>query len=208
MVLHGDEIGRTQYGNNNGYCQDSEISYMEWSPEKSDSELMDFTGRVSELRASHPVFRRRRFFNGRTIRPVAGDTEAQRDIAWYTSSGEEMTDQDWESGEAAVLTVFLNGDGILESDPRGQRVVDDTFLLIFNAHHEDCEVTLPGEGHPHRWGTVLDTTTGHVVVGTARTTQTWNTPSLPEDLDDHVGGDVLTVRSRSMLLLQRTDRAA
>ena len=87
MVLHGDEIGRTQYGNNNGYCQDSEISWMEWSPEKSDSELMDFTGRVSELRASHPVFRRRRFFNGRTIRPVAGDTEAQRDIAWYTVVG-------------------------------------------------------------------------------------------------------------------------
>ncbi|HWN26271.1 MAG TPA: glycogen debranching protein GlgX [Actinomycetospora sp.] len=210
MLLHGDEMGRTQYGNNNGYCQDSEISWMEWSPEKADSELMDFTSSLSELRASHPVFRRRRFFNGRPIRPALGaqGTEVQRDIAWFAASGEEMTDQDWESGEAAVLTVFLNGDGILESDPRGQRVVDDTFLLIFNAHHEDCEVTLPGKGHPHRWGTVLDTTTGHVVVGTARTTQTWSTPALPEDLDDHVGGDVLTVPSRSMLLLQRTDRAA
>ncbi|MDD7965007.1 glycogen debranching protein GlgX [Actinomycetospora lemnae] len=205
MLLHGDEIGRTQYGNNNGYCQDSEISWMEWSPEKSDSELMDYTSKVSELRASHPVFRRRRFFNGRPIRPAAGEPEVQRDIAWFTSSGEEMTDQDWESGEAAVLTVFLNGDGILESDPRGQRVVDDTFLLIFNAHHEDVEVTLPGEGFPHRWATVLDTTTGEVVVGTTRTTQTWNTPPLPDDLDDRVGGDVLTVTSRSMLLLQRTD---
>ena len=205
MVLHGDEIGRTQYGNNNGYCQDSEISYMEWSPEKSDSELMDFTGRVSELRASHPVFRRRRFFNGRTIRPVAGDTEAQRDIAWYTASGEEMTDQDWESAEAAVLTVFLNGDGILESDARGQRVVDDSFMLIFNAHYEDVDVTLPGEGFPHRWAVVLDTTSGEVVVGTARTIQTRAAPSLPEDLPEHIGGDVLSVTARSMLLLQRTD---
>ena len=207
MVLHGDEMGRTQDGNNNGYCQDSEISWMEWSPEKADSELMDFTAKVSELRASHPVFRRRRFFNGRPIRPAAGapDAEVQRDIAWFTSSGEEMTDQDWESGEAAVLTVFLNGDGILESDPRGQRVVDDTFLLIFNAHHEDVEVTLPGEGFPHRWATVLDTTAGEVVVGTSRTTQTWNTPPLPDSLDDRVGGDVLAVTSRSMVLLQRTD---
>ncbi|GAA4778011.1 glycogen debranching protein GlgX [Actinomycetospora chlora] len=209
MLLHGDEIGRTQYGNNNGYCQDSEISWMEWSPEKADSELMDYTSRVSELRASHPVFRRRRFFNGRPIRPAVGapTDEIQRDIAWFTSSGEEMSDQDWESGEAAVLTVFLNGDGILESDARGQRVVDDSFMLIFNAHHEDVDVTLPGQGYPHRWTSVLDTTTGEVVVGTARTTQTWNTPPLSDGLPDHVGGDVLRVTSRSVLLLQRTDLA-
>ncbi|MHC1562752.1 glycogen debranching protein GlgX [Actinomycetospora sp. C-140] len=207
MLLHGDEIGRTQYGNNNGYCQDSTISWMEWSPEKADSELMDYTGKVAELRASHPVFRRRRFFNGRPIRPAVGapTDEVQRDIAWFTSSGEEMGDADWESGEAAVLTVFLNGDGILESDARGQRVVDDSFMLIFNAHHEDVDVTVPGEGFPHRWATVLDTTTGEVVVGTARTTQTWNTPALPDDVADHVGGDVLRVASRSMMLLQRTD---
>ena len=116
-----------------------------------------------------------------------------------------MTDQDWESGEAAVLTVFLNGDGILESDARGQRVVDDSFMLIFNAHYEDVDVTLPGEGFPHRWAVVLDTTSGEVVVGTARTIQTRAAPSLPEDLPEHVGGDVLTVTARSMLLLQRTD---
>jgi glycogen operon protein len=78
--------------------------------------------------------------------------------------------------------------------------------MIFNAHHEDVEVTLPGEGFPHRWATVLDTTTGEVAVGTTRTTQTWNTPPLDEDLDDRVGGDVLTVTSRSMLVLQRTDQ--
>ena len=154
MLLHGDEMGRTQYGNNNGYCQDSEISWMEWAPEKSDLALMAYTGELSALRAAHPVFRRRRFFNGRGIRPAApsqADDDYQRDIAWFTSSGEEMTDEDWEAGSAAVLTVFLNGEGILESDQRGERVVDDSFLLIFNAHHEDVEVTLPGSGLPDRW---------------------------------------------------------
>jgi isoamylase len=208
MLLHGDEMGRTQYGNNNGYCQDSEISWMEWAPEKSDVELMSYTGEVSALRAAHPVFRRRRFFNGREIRPAAptqGDDDYQRDIAWFTASGEEMGDEDWEAGSAAVLTVFLNGEGILESDQRGERVVDDSFLLIFNAHHEDAEVTLPGAGLPDRWGPVLDTVTGSVVVGTARTSATTTVDPLPDDLATLGGGETVTVLARSMLLLQRTD---
>jgi glycogen operon protein len=206
MLLHGDEMGRTQYGNNNGYCQDSPISWMEWAGEKTDSELMGFVSGVSHLRSAHPVFRRRRFFNGRTIRPRAGDSGAfsERDIAWFNASGEEMSDADWEAGEAAVLTVFLNGEGILESDPRGQRVVDDSFLLMFNAHHDDVEVTLPGGGQPDRWTTVLDTVTGEVVVASTYATM----DSALDDLDDqrpaHLGGDVLTVTARSMLLLQRT----
>jgi glycogen operon protein len=211
MLLHGDEMGRTQYGNNNGYCQDSEISWMEWAPEKSDVALMSYTGEVSALRAAHPVFRRRRFFNGREIRPAAptqGDDDYQRDIAWFTSSGEEMGDEDWEAGSAAVLTVFLNGEGILESDQRGERVLDDSFLLIFNAHHEDAEVTLPGAGLPERWGTVLDTVTGSVVVGTSRTSATTTVDPLPDDLATLGGGETLTVLARSMLLLQRTDAGA
>jgi glycogen operon protein len=211
MLLHGDEMGRTQYGNNNGYCQDSEISWMEWAPEKADIELMTYTGEVSALRAAHPVFRRRRFFNGREIRPVAptrAEDDYQRDIAWFTASGEEMTDEDWEAGSAAVLTVFLNGEGILESDQRGERVVDDSFLLIFNAHHEDAEVTLPGAGLPDRWGTVLDTVTGTVVVGTTRTSATTTVHELPDDLATLGGGDTLPVVARSMVLLQRTDAGA
>src|SRR6195952_1951372 len=208
MLLHGDEMGRTQYGNNNGYCQDSDISWMEWAPEKSDLGLMAYTGEVSALRAAHPVFRRRRFFNGRTIRPAAptqAEDDYQRDIAWFTASGDEMTDEDWEAGSAAVLTVFLNGEGILESDQRGERVVDDSFLLIFNAHHEDVEVTLPDAGLPDRWGTVLDTVTGTVVIGTTRTSATTTVDELPDDLPTLGGGDTLTMVARSMLLLQRTD---
>jgi isoamylase len=213
MLLHGDELGRTQGGNNNGYCQDSDISWMEWTPEKADSELMTYTCAVSALRAAHPVFRRRRFFNGRTIRPAApaqvgADDDYQRDIAWFTSSGEEMGDEDWEGGAASVVTVFLNGDGILESDQRGQRVVDDSFLLILNAHYEDVAVTLPGAGLPDRWATVIDTVTGSVVVGTARTSAVTTVDELPESLESVGGGDTLTVTARSMLLLQRTDAAA
>ena len=209
MLLHGDETGRTQYGNNNGYCQDSEISWMEWSPEKADPTLMAFTGEVSALRAAHPVFRRRRFFNGRTIRPAPGATaHGQRDIAWFAPSGEEMGDDDWEGGEVEILTVFLNGEGIAETDPRGARVVDDSFLLVLNAHHADVEVTLPGTGDPYRWATVLDTTDGRVVVGTTRTSTTSQVEALPADLDEHSGGDLVTVAARSMLLLQRTDAAS
>ncbi len=213
MLLHGDEQGRTQGGNNNGYCQDSEISWMEWTPEKADQELMTYTGAVSALRAAHPVFRRRRFFNGRTIRPAApsqveADDEYQRDIAWFTASGEEMGDEDWEGGAASVVTVFLNGDGIAESDQRGQRVVDDSFLLVLNAHYEDVEVTLPGAGLPDRWATVLDTVTGTVVVGTARTSAVTTTDALPDALETVGGGDTLTVTARSTVLLQRTDAAS
>ncbi|MDL5158638.1 glycogen debranching protein GlgX [Actinomycetospora termitidis] len=210
MLLHGDEQGRTQDGNNNGYCQDSPISWMEWSPEKSDSELMTYTCGISALRAAHPVFRRRRFFNGREIRPAlpGSSDEPQRDIAWFTASGEEMGDEDWEGGSAAVLTVFLNGQGIAEADPRGQRVVDDSFLLIFNAHHEDVEVTLPGEGLPDRWATVLDTVDGTVVVGTARSTAVTTVDALPDDLETVGGGDSVTLVARSMLLLQRTDEGS
>lgn len=158
------------------------------------------------LHTAHP-FRRRRFFNGRTIRPAPGE-DAQRDIALFTFSGEEMTDTDSEGrrtpeGSNTVLTVFLNGDGIVESGPRGQPVVDDSFLLIFNAHQRDVEVTLPGAGCPHRWATVLDTVTGDVVVGTARQNVLAWAAELPAGLDEHAGGETLTVTTRS--LLQHTD---
>ena len=119
-----------------------------------------------------------------------------------------MGDEDWEGGAASVVTVFLNGDGIAESDQRGQRVVDDSFLLVFNAHYEDVEVTLPGAGLPDRWGTVLDTVTGTVVVGTARTSSVTTVDVLPEDLETVGGGDTLRVTARSMVLLQRTDAAS
>ena len=115
-----------------------------------------------------------------------------------------MGDDDWE-GAQAVITVFLNGEGIAESDPRGQRVVDDSFLLILNAHHEDVEVTLPGAGHPHRWRTVVDTVSGEVTLVAARGPAHAAVSALESASDDRVGGDTVTMTARSMLLLQRTD---
>ena len=119
-----------------------------------------------------------------------------------------MTDADWEGegpqeGSNTVLTVFHNGQGIAESDRRGQPVVDDSFLIIFNAHHEDVAITLPGQGDPHRWTTVLDTIDGMVIVGTV--SRPSMVDALPGENPERVGGDVLTVTARSMLLLQRTD---
>ena len=107
MIAHGDEIGRTQRGNNNVYCQDSELSWMDWSLCETNADLLEFTRRVIKLRKSHPVFRRRRFFEGKPIR--TGDQV--RDIAWLTPAGKEMTAEDWDSGLGKCVAVFLNGDG-------------------------------------------------------------------------------------------------
>jgi len=154
MLLHGDELGRTQQGNNNAYCQDNELSWVDW--DSADQELLTFTAALIAMRREHPVFRRRRFFAGR---PIRGGDEL-RDIAWFTESGEEMTAQDWEVQVCQCLTVFLNGEGIPDADARGQRVTDNSFLLCFNTHHEDINVQLPGNGYGQAWTVVLDTTTG------------------------------------------------
>ncbi|CNE48639.1 isoamylase [Mycobacterium tuberculosis] len=146
MLSHGDEMRRTQRGNNNAYCQDNEIAWVRWE----DSDDMEFVRILSRLRHDHPVFRRRRFFTGR-------GTGAAADIAWLTPSGESMTDQDWNVGFAKSLGVFLNGDAITEPDPRGRRVRDDSFLLLINAGSEPVEFTLPGPEYGERWEYTLDT---------------------------------------------------
>ena len=135
MLLGGDELGRTQGGNNNGYCQDNEISWFDW--DDVDEDLLDFARWLIALRAEHPVFRRRRWFQGHAIR--GADV---RDIAWLTPDGTAMGDDDWEAG-ASALQVFLNGEGILTPHYHGEPVVDDSFLLLFNPTDEDVEVTLP-----------------------------------------------------------------
>ena len=149
MVLHGDELGRTQRGNNNVYCQDNEISWVNWNA--IDTELLAFTRSAAQLRAEHPVFRRRRFFSGRD----QGDTIG--DIAWFTPDAAYMTDQDWSAGFAKSLAVFLNGSAITELGARGGRVVDDSFYLMFNAHHGELDFTLPSETYGEAWEAVLDT---------------------------------------------------
>jgi isoamylase len=169
MICHGDELGRTQGGNNNGFCQDNEITWIDWV--KADADLIEFTREVSELRASHPVFRRRRFFSGE---PVGRRGEAGLpDIAWFTPDGDEMGGEDWGAGFAKSVAVFLNGHGIPDRDARGQVVTDDSFLLCFNAHHEPLEFTAPPQEFGGHWRTVVstaaDTTKPAVEVGAAGT---------------------------------------
>ncbi|MDF0529189.1 glycogen debranching protein GlgX [Tsukamurella sp. 8F] len=180
MIAHGDELGRTQRGNNNAYCQDNELTWIDWSLAESNAELVDFTRRAVRLRALHPVFRRRRFFRGLPIR----SGEQLRDIAWLTPGGDEMTEADWGSGFGRSLAVFLNGNGIEEPDARGERVVDDSFLLCFNAHYEDIEFTLPTRFDSQRWRGVLDTT-----------------HPAGESETDVVAGERVTVGARSLLVL-------
>ncbi len=188
MLSHGDELGRTQLGNNNVYCQDNELSWVDWS--HVDSEMLAFTTGVIELRRNHPVFRRRRFFAGRPIRHGA----ELRDIGWFTPTGEEMSEEDWESDFGRSIVVFLNGDGITDLDRRGQRVRDDSFLLCFNAHDEDIGATVPDASHGETWAVVLDTATGLVIDG-----------ALPSDAQLFPAAATLTVMSRSLIVLRRVE---
>ncbi|MFG3436237.1 glycogen debranching protein GlgX [Nonomuraea sp. NPDC047897] len=149
MLSHGDELGRTQQGNNNGYCQDNELTWVDWSDVRENWLLLEFTQRLAELRKKHPVFRRRRFFYGKPVRGLS-------DIAWLTPSGEEMTDADWNVGYAKSLAVFLNGDAITEPDRRGRPIRDDSFLLLFNAHHDTIAFTIPKD-YGDMWQTEIDT---------------------------------------------------
>ncbi|MQA86756.1 MAG: glycogen debranching protein GlgX [Streptosporangiales bacterium] len=187
MLLHGDELGRSQRGNNNAYCQDNEVSWVDWEQAQAgDREaLLELVRTVSRLRQDHPVFRRRRFFQGR---PVRGSKNGLHDIAWFTPGGEEMTDDDWQTSFAKSMAVFLNGDAITEPDPRGQRVADDSFLLLFNAHSSDIRFTLPGEGFGQSWEVVLDTA-----------------DPLIEERAKIKAGSQVDVESRSLLVLRRVD---
>jgi glycogen operon protein len=134
MVVAGDELGRTQEGNNNAYCQDNALSWVDW--QHADHELLAFARHVIALRRTHPTFRRRRFFEGR---PIWG---AESDIRWRTPTGEEMSEQDWHNGFAKSFQVFLNGHAIAATGSHGERIVDDDFTLLFNAHHEPLEFTI------------------------------------------------------------------
>ncbi len=150
MLLGGDEIGRTQQGNNNAYCQDNEISWYDW--EHADQSLLDFVRSITKFRERHPVFRRRRWFQGR---PIRGSEVS--DIGWFTPAGEQMSESDWQQGFAKSLGVFLNGEGIPTLNTRGERVVDDSFYVLFNAYYEALDFVLPNGAWGNRWTVVLDT---------------------------------------------------
>jgi glycogen operon protein len=154
MLLHGDELGRTQGGNNNVYCQDNEIAWVDWEDARHHTTMLEFVRRLSRLRHDHPVFRRRRFFQGRPVRGSGGDPLG--DIAWLTARGRPMAEQDWSSGQRHVA-VFLNGEAISEPDERGQRVTDDSFLLLLNSSPDDVVFTVPGEEYGASWDVCVDT---------------------------------------------------
>ena len=184
MLLHGDELGRTQGGNNNVYCQDNEVAWIDWSLAEDEADLLRFTGALTRLRRRHPVFRRRRFFSGRPVRRDGG----LPDIAWFTPTAEEMTDQSWGDDFGRSVAVFLNGDAIAERDERGERITDDSFLLAFNAYHEPIQFTLPDGEYGDTWRVVVDTAEGVV--------EPAGTEPLP-------AGQSLDVVGRSLVVLQR-----
>ncbi|MET8827952.1 glycogen debranching protein GlgX [Streptomyces sp. NPDC004610] len=185
MISHGDEFARTQHGNNNAYCQDSELAWVDWPGADDDSGLAAFTRAMVWLRRDHPVFRRRRFFHGR---PVQGTHDELSDIAWFTPEGKAMTQRDWDSAPASALAVFLNGNSISEPGPRGEPITDDSFFLMFNASPRPLEFEVPAD-HGQQW---------QVVVDTAR----------PEGVPPGTGpkvraGERLTLVDRSLTVLQR-----
>ena len=183
MLLHGDELGRTQHGNNNVYAQDASISWIDWERARDFDVLTTFLGKLTKLRREHPVFRRRRFFRGL---PVKGSP--LEDIAWYTPAGEEMSDEDWEKGFARSVAVLLNGEAIREPDIRGEPVTDSQFWMLFNGHHETIDFLLPEIGAAERWEIVIDT----------------HAPLLDEAEHRSVKtGEAFAMESRSVLLLRK-----
>jgi len=188
MLAHGDEIGRTQNGNNNTYCQDNETAWMDWDLDEHREALLDFTRALVHLRRDHPVLRRRRFFAGSAEH--GGESELG-DIAWFTTAGEHMEDTDWHESHAKAVMVFLNGEAINEPDARGERVVDDSFLVLYNAAPNGVKFTMPPAEFGEAWACVLDTDhtlspgnvvkPGDVVTITGRSTLVFSRPPMATD---------------------------
>ncbi|MFE2580513.1 glycogen debranching protein GlgX [Streptomyces sp. NPDC059378] len=187
MLCHGDELGRTQRGNNNAYCQDDEVSWVDWRPGEEQRRLLEFTRYAIALRSAHPVLRRRCFFHGET--PTRADRPLP-DLVWLLPDAREMTDRDWRRADAHSVGVFLNGDAIAEPDPQGRPVVDDSFLLLLNSYWEPVDFRLPGTAYGERWTTLIDT---------------METDGAPDETE-HKADTVLTVGPRSLVLLTRPAR--
>jgi glycogen operon protein len=152
MLLGGDEMGRTQGGNNNPYCQDNEISWFDWGLVNDNEALLDFTRRLITFRQEHPIFHRRKWFQGRAIHG-----SEVHDILWFNPDGAEMTEKQWHEGFTQAIAIFLNGDEITEPGTRGDRITDDSFLLLFNAHSEELEFMLPPALQQWNWQVIIDT---------------------------------------------------
>ena len=179
MLLHGDELARTQQGNNNAYCQDNALAWVDWGA--IDQDLLDFTRRLIQFRRDHPVFRRRRWFQGRAIH--GGEV---KDLAWFTPGGEPMAEEHWGEGWAKSLGIFINGQSITCPNPDGTRVEDEDFFLILNAHQDALAFTLPAAKWGERWVKALDTASGWLDSG-----------------EPIAAGADLAVEGRSLVLLRR-----
>ncbi|MDJ1371839.1 glycogen debranching protein GlgX [Gulosibacter molinativorax] len=153
MMLHGDELGRSQQGNNNTYAQDSELSWIHW--DQADDALIEFTKALSQLRREHSTFRRRHFFNGRPAK--RGDGQGLPDVVWISTDGGQMEHEDWNEAYIKAMGYFLNGDAIAGRGSRGQRITDHSFLIYFNASGNDVEVTLPSGEITFNWESLIDT---------------------------------------------------
>ena len=178
MLLAGDEISRTQQGNNNAYCQDNEISWFNWK--EADKDLLIFTQKLIKLRKHHPVFCRRRWFKGQPIKGVGLE-----DIAWFLPDGSEMSEENWQQDYAKSLAVFLNGRGLRAVDAKGEHIVDDSFYIIFNASHFALSYTLPSERFGQSWQKILDTSEGFI-----------------EDKIAYAPGESVQVHGNSIVLLR------
>jgi isoamylase len=152
MLYAGDGIGHTQMGNNNAYCQDNSISWLNWTLQPQDRDLFAFVQRMINLRKRHPVFRRRRFFQGR---PIKGANV--KDILWLNPSGNEMSEENWRDASLQCLGMFLSGQGLDETDERGRKLSDENFLVLFNAYHDDVQFILPAFRPGVRWTAWMDT---------------------------------------------------
>jgi len=184
MLRGGDEYGATQQGNNNAYCQDNEISWLNWKRTSEEEALSDYTSKLIHFRHSHPILHQPRFFQGRDIRG-----QGVKDITWFDGQGAEMTDEAWNSAFARTFGVMLAGDSLAVKDYFGNAIRDDTFLLYFNGHHEDVEVRLPGEGNV-RWRHIFDSA---------------NPNGFLEDGKIVEGGGKFKLPSRAVLILQQSE---
>ncbi len=178
MLSGGDEIGRSQGGNNNAYCQDSPLSWYDWG--NRDEDFLGFVRRLIRYRMKHPVFRRRGWFQGRKI-----NGSDLKDIAWFSSQGKQMTGDDWNNGICRNLAVYINGQTIPNPNAKGEPVTDDNFLILFNGHHEAVEFTLPEEMWGRTWRRELDTATGWI-----------------EEEDVLHGGQKIALEARSLVVLR------
>ncbi len=186
MLLGGDEIGRTQSGNNNGYAQDNETSWYDWT--NADRSFRAFTEKLIQFRLEHPVFRRRRFFQGRPIRGEEVD-----DIGWFTPDGVPMAEADWQASFARAIAVFLNGEALLMRGPRNEQIRGDSFYAVFNGSDDLIDFTLPDPSYGERWERVLDTVE--------------DDPSraFPTGADPLKAGESIAVEARSVVVLRRLD---